>query len=153
MTVRKAIRQGDILLVPVETRDNLPPADPKFGRVVLAEGEVTGHHHSFAIDPAVKLFHAGHGDLVLELEDEKPLEHQEHAVFSAAEDIKAPGGQVIRKGERFRTTSERERALLTQALAEGWPMQRAGELVPAGVMNVIQQNQWSDAEEPVRVLD
>lgn len=44
------IRQGDVLLRWVE---EIPaaatPVEPIHGRLILAEGEVTGHHHSIAV--------------------------------------------------------------------------------------------------------
>ena len=42
------IRQGDILLVPVDVQ---PPPDAKtVTRVVMAEGEITGHSHDLVAD-------------------------------------------------------------------------------------------------------
>jgi hypothetical protein len=56
--MRKMFRQGDVLVVEVEAppekveaiKGKLDKMDKEDGRVVLAHGEVTGHHHAF--DPA-----------------------------------------------------------------------------------------------------
>ena len=55
--MRRPVRQGDVLLVPI----NLTPKDAKKvkrdsrGRIILAEGEVTGHSHC-VLDPEATLF-------------------------------------------------------------------------------------------------
>jgi len=91
------IRQGDVLVVRVDALPpNCTPVTPEHGRVVLARGEVTGHHHSFALSDRVALFREdGSGGLFLTVSDGAPavLEHQEHAALSVP-----PGTyQVIRQ--------------------------------------------------------
>src|SRR5262245_39642851 len=59
MNERKPIRQGDVLLVPV---DKLPEgfanvARDQYDRIVLAEGEAHGHAHAFR-DKGVTAFRA-----------------------------------------------------------------------------------------------
>ena len=56
-------RQGDILLTRLDTRvekrHNAREIKPKNGRLILAEGEVTGHTHGFEVDddgPLLTLF-------------------------------------------------------------------------------------------------
>lgn len=53
------MRQGDVLLIPVDANTELPAiarlAPREGGRVVLAHGEVTGHAHAIA-DREVELF-------------------------------------------------------------------------------------------------
>ena len=54
------------------------------GRIILAHGEVTGHHHSFAIDAGVTCYADDEKDVnsFLKVESEvAPLEHQEHATI------------------------------------------------------------------------
>ena len=72
-------RQGDILLIkttaiPAEAT----PVKPRMGnRLVVAEGEATGHHHSFAAGSCALLEHGP--DLYLDVpEGGAALEHQEH---------------------------------------------------------------------------
>lgn len=81
-------RQGDVLLVPCE---GFPPAakpqQSLDGRVVLAEGERTGHAHTMPSDRVV-LFRedgAGHGGY-LRVEGARPvaLSHEEHATIDVA---------------------------------------------------------------------
>lgn len=51
------IRQGDVLLLPVKAvPDGAAPVPPEDGRVVLARGEATLHHHSFAHGRGAALF-------------------------------------------------------------------------------------------------
>jgi hypothetical protein len=46
---RLPVRQGDVLLVPIEeVPQGCKPVARVGGRVILAEGEVTGHHHAIS---------------------------------------------------------------------------------------------------------
>lgn len=79
-----AVRQGDILILPVKS---IPPtatqAAPTNGRLVVALGEATGHHHSFHHRPGITMFRddgAG-GALYLKTTEPVPLEHQEHTAL------------------------------------------------------------------------
>ena len=88
------IRQGDVLVRPIAGRTAVPvgaaPVAPERGRVVLARGEATGHHHSFARSNRVALFRddggGSGGRLLLEVTGDAPamLEHQEHAALPVA---------------------------------------------------------------------
>lgn len=73
--------QGDVF---VEEINDLPvhgspmPADN--GRHILAHGEATGHHHSIRAGSAVMFRDDGLAySAILEVTDEVPLVHQEHA--------------------------------------------------------------------------
>jgi hypothetical protein len=76
-------RQGDVLLVRV---GEIPPGATPVedgtvrGRLVVAYGEVTGHHHSVAVADARMVKSAE--DVYLEIMRETPLEHQEHAAIT-----------------------------------------------------------------------
>lgn len=80
------IRQGDVLVVPVKALPkNKTAVPPENGRVVLAHGEATGHHHSFALSDRIALFRedgAG-GGLFLSVSGDAPaeLQHQEHSTL------------------------------------------------------------------------
>ena len=46
--MRKAVRQGDVLIWPVDTIPTAAAEVPAHGgRLIVAHGEATGHHHSF----------------------------------------------------------------------------------------------------------
>lgn len=82
-------RQGDVLLIKIDP--NLIPAEakqakPEHGRLVLAHGEVTGHHHSLAVQEGVELVTLEEADelrmwLSITTIEPIPLEHQEHATI------------------------------------------------------------------------
>jgi hypothetical protein len=69
-------RQGDVLLVRVDAAPEGEPVGPEHGRLVLARGEATGHHHSVAAERATLLRTAD--GLYLRITAPTPLEHQEH---------------------------------------------------------------------------
>jgi hypothetical protein len=93
---KSIIRQGDILIVPVAAIPaTVKPVAPENNRVVLAHGEVTGHHHSFAMSERVALFRedGGGGGLFLSVTNAPaPLEHQEHHALTIA-----PGHYEVRR--------------------------------------------------------
>ena len=77
-------RQGDILIVPVDTIPTDRRAADENGRLVLAHGEVTGHHHSFALADNVALFRedgSGAGLFLSVTGAPAALEHQEHSTI------------------------------------------------------------------------
>lgn len=73
-------RQGDVLLVPV---DAMPAGgtrvEPEAGRLILARGEATGHHHSVTAEKA-SLVEAAEG-VFLQIMSATALEHQEHTAI------------------------------------------------------------------------
>jgi hypothetical protein len=78
-------RQGDILIVPIsEIPKAAKRAKAKHRRLVLAEGEATGHHHSIADSNAVDLLQLPSQDdlFLLVKEGNALLEHQEHATIT-----------------------------------------------------------------------
>jgi hypothetical protein len=70
--MRKAVRQGDVLLVPVAKVVG-ERIEPTRKRYILAEGEQTGHHHSVGANAAAFLSREG-----LFVEGTDTLVHQEH---------------------------------------------------------------------------
>lgn len=99
-------RQGDVLLVPVTEMPRGRPFAPEGGRLVLARGEATGHHHSVAEQDAV-LVDAAEG-VFLRIMSPTPLEHQEHAPITLR-----PGlYRVFRQREYVPGPVDRMRALL-----------------------------------------
>ncbi len=50
-------RQGDVVLTPLKAVPaGAVPVDPVNGRLILAYGEVTGHHHSFKFHDMIRMF-------------------------------------------------------------------------------------------------
>lgn len=77
--MRNLIRQGDVLLLPVNTIPSATTPVPRDnGRVVLAYGEVTGHAHAL-IDPDVTLVEAS-GTRYVSTNRLTHLLHEEHTM-------------------------------------------------------------------------
>jgi len=79
------IRQGDVLLLPVTRIPPASPVAPENGRLIVARGEATGHHHSFALQNHVTLFRedgAGSGLYLTVTGAPVALEHQEHTALT-----------------------------------------------------------------------
>jgi hypothetical protein len=84
--VNKMIRQGDVLLVPIDRIPVEAKIAPERGRrFILAKGEQTGHHHSIAFSDRVAMFRedGSGGGLFLSVTGAAPaaLEHQEHSTL------------------------------------------------------------------------
>jgi hypothetical protein len=75
-------RQGDVLLVRApKNAKRGERVEAEAGRVILARGEATGHHHS--VDAATcELF--GGDRPVLVVREAAPLTHQEHGAIEVA---------------------------------------------------------------------
>ena len=76
------VRQGDVLLLPVsEVPKSAVAVSAKHRRLILAYGEVTGHHHSIAESDNVSLLEIpSQSEMFLLVEEgDALLEHQEHA--------------------------------------------------------------------------
>lgn len=72
-------RQGDVLLIPIRRAPKQrTPVAPVRGRLILARGEVTGHHHSVDAKAATLSLDEG-GVMYLEIEQLTEVRHQEHA--------------------------------------------------------------------------
>jgi hypothetical protein len=76
-------QQGDVL---IKTDEDLvlpadaKPVEPKGGRLILAEGEATGHAHAIEACDEAQLFCTPAGELFLQVTGEKPVtvKHEEH---------------------------------------------------------------------------
>jgi hypothetical protein len=76
----KCYRQGDVLLVEVARRpSDVRPVPREHGRLVLAQGEATGHAH-VVTDAAAELVSREQADelYLLVYGDDVVLEHEEH---------------------------------------------------------------------------
>jgi len=92
-------RQGDILLVPVEAvPDGLVEVPRENGRIILAEGEETGHLHM--IESPEALFSAEDLDSIelrfLQVEAEVELVHPEHDTI-----MLEPGAYEVRRQREY----------------------------------------------------
>ena len=72
-------RQGDVLLVAVPAIPADAERQPRHGRLVLAEGEATGHAHAIA-EPDAREFRVGDERFVL-VRSAAQLIHEEHATI------------------------------------------------------------------------
>lgn len=71
-------RQGDIFFETVESVPASAKKQPRQkDRIILAHGEVTGHHHSIDSDPA-DWWKEDNGDQFVTVKTEVPVKHQEH---------------------------------------------------------------------------
>ena len=94
-------RQGDVLLLRVP-KGSLPHTSlvvrPKSDRVILAYGEVTGHHHHIvdrAKRPRARLYEVpASSDRLLTLAEAMELLHEEHS------EIKLPAGDYLVRIQR-----------------------------------------------------
>lgn len=92
--IQKQFRQGDVLIERVEKIPVGMQKQHAKGRIILAHGEATGHHHSLARDAAD--WWKGEGEeQFLELSRPASVTHQEHAA------VELPAG-------RYRVTRQRE---------------------------------------------
>jgi hypothetical protein len=69
-------RQGDVLLIAVDALPEGATAESRSGRIVLAEGEVTGHAHAIAEPDARSYTHGGQRYLLTR--SVAQLVHEEH---------------------------------------------------------------------------
>lgn len=80
---QKMVRQGDVLLVPCEINmDGAVKVKPRNGRLILAEGEATGHHHS--VDCKTSGLFELCGKTVMVVSEPTMLAHQEHGEIEVA---------------------------------------------------------------------
>lgn len=70
----KQYRQGDVLLT--ETNEK-PTGEKQDGKIILAHGEVTGHHHTVECDKAD--WWKSDGDQFVVIKSKATVTHQEHA--------------------------------------------------------------------------
>lgn len=99
MKTKQPLRQGDILLIPVgKLPKGLSEIPRQHGKIVLAEGEATGHLH--AIESPEALFLAKDLEEVegrfLRVEAEVALEHPEHGTIQVA-----PGNYEVRRQRSY----------------------------------------------------
>ena len=73
------VRQGDVLLISVRAVPKKAKVQPRHGRLVIAEGEATGHTHAIT-EHDVREFRVGDERYVL-VRSAAQLIHEEHATI------------------------------------------------------------------------
>jgi len=100
----KIYRQGDVLIELVETLPTTATKQKRSRRIILAHGEVTGHHHALEVaDPADWWKTADEkpsttglaGEIFLTVKTKAKVTHQEHATV----DLPAGTYRVTRQRE------------------------------------------------------
>lgn len=90
----KQVRQGDVLIQPVsKLPDGIKSITPQDNKIVLAEGEVTGHAHVMEAKH-VEEFVTGDSRFV-NVHNKTPLKHQEHGDIAVEKGV----GKIIRQRE------------------------------------------------------
>jgi hypothetical protein len=87
--IQAGAAQGDLLIVRCDSvPQNATPVAHEEGRLILARGESTGHHHSFAVGPQIALFRddgaGSNAPLYFTASTPVALEHQEHSTINFA---------------------------------------------------------------------
>jgi len=110
--IRGLVRQGDVLLIPIDRSPTESEVIRTGTRLVIAEGEATGHAHAVLADEA-ELIESADGVLYLRVvsDDGAVLVHDEHDALALA-----PGHYEVRRqreyapepgsGERFRRVAD-----------------------------------------------
>jgi hypothetical protein len=78
----KIYRQGDVLIERIESIPSSAEKQKSARRIILAHGEVTGHHHALEVADPADWWKAGKGigeETFLCLTDGGIITHQEHA--------------------------------------------------------------------------
>jgi hypothetical protein len=104
MNNTKHYRQGDVLVDAIETIPvDATPVKPNQGRIILAWGEVTGHHHSIATESCE--MYEKDGNYFIHVKEPANLDHQEHST------INIPAGDYAVTIQREYTPTEIRRVL------------------------------------------
>ena len=93
-------RQGDIAIIRTRrSPTGLEPVKRTNGRIILAEGEVTGHFHQILDDPATLFRQADMDEMAdrfLKVDQEVHIVHDEHDTITLP-----PGEYVVRRQREY----------------------------------------------------
>ena len=94
-TTSELYRQGDVLIRAIPEDAVTARHVESNGRIILASGEITGHHHAIAGTSTVSLLEDDQGSRYLRVREPAQVRHPEHAP------IELPPGayEVIRQRE------------------------------------------------------
>jgi hypothetical protein len=87
-------RQGDVLIEEIPVSEIPPKAVKTKGRVILAEGEATGHAHEIAESDG-EAWKIGADVVAVTVKRKTPVKHQEHAPIP----LKKKSHRIIRQRE------------------------------------------------------
>ncbi len=104
--MRGMVRQGDVLLIPVDRVPEGVERQAERGRLIVAKGEATGHHHSFAADSGVALIEAPDGLYVSAPWSGVPFEHQEHTAITITGPYRSVVQREYNDAEEFRRVQD-----------------------------------------------
>ena len=94
--VAKQYRQGDVLITPIEDIPANAKLVPCKGKVVLAEGEATGHSHTIGYKPNQMEVYTDGPQLYLKVLKPVMEKHQEHAQITIE-----PGKYMVKRQLEF----------------------------------------------------
>ena len=106
MNTNRMIRQGDVLLVPI---DRIPAGARSIARegarLILAEGEATGHAHA-VLDPGAELLESDLEERFLRVLEEGgvTVSHEEHAPV-----LVPPGDYEVRRQREYKPQAPPQR--------------------------------------------
>lgn len=93
----KTYRQGDVLIEQIaQLPQGLKRQKGKNGRIILARGEATGHHHSVDIDQGDWWKSPDDAQQFLSVTEEAEVTHQEHAPI-----LLPPGEYRVRRQREY----------------------------------------------------
>lgn len=93
---KKQFRQGDVLIERVAAIPSNLAKQKADGRIILAHGEATGHHHSLDMDVADWWKDEKSGDQFLNVKKSAQVVHQEHGPISLT-----PGKYLVRRQKEY----------------------------------------------------
>ena len=88
-------QQGDVLIETAEIPKSAKKVQPKNGKLILAEGEATGHTHAIANTEKAELFEQD-GRLWLGVKKSVEVKHEEHHSITLP-----PGDFEVRKVQEY----------------------------------------------------
>lgn len=91
------MRQGDVLIEKISTIPyDVQKQKPIEGRIILAYGEATFHHHSLEMDAADWWKDENSGDQFIAVKNPTAVVHQEHAPIALT-----PGNYRVRRQKEY----------------------------------------------------
>jgi len=80
--MNKIYRQGDVLVVSIKLIPKSAEASKDKGDIILAHGEVTGHAHRIAEQPAKAALWSANAERFLQVMETVALTHEEHSTVT-----------------------------------------------------------------------